>query len=116
MWYAMTPVEDEYRNTSPLVLESIVLGKWRSWQPTCLNLHSDTRNVSMARAERLMREFELSPARLPPSEWRPKVAGLIEPKPLPPVPEECLESDYVPLNAPDNWPRKKLPKHCDAYR
>lgn len=99
-WHAMMPSEGEALTASLPVLAARIRDKRRSWQPTCLQLHFDAREASLARAERLMNEYLSAPARMPPSDWKPNVAGLVEPKRSPPIPDHCLTRESRPLQVP----------------
>lgn len=112
LWHAMMPDIDEELTAAPEELARRIRDKRLFWQPTCLQLDFDKRNASLARATHLMNEYLSTPARMPPSEWQPKVAGLVEPKPGPPSPDHCMLTVAPPLNAQPGWRQPRLPADC----
>lgn len=102
-WHAMMPTAGEDPTTSLGVLAFRIRERRGSWQPTCLQLDVDKRDAALSRAVHLLNEYHANPARMPPSDWQPRVAGLVEPKPdrrFTNLPAHCLDGRSVPLRGP----------------
>ena len=56
-----------------------------------------------------MQELHTAPAKMPPDDWRPKMAGLAVEKPRAPIPTHCLDGRSVPLRVPGE-PHTPLPE------
>ena len=117
VWYSLMPPDDLERALPPLSFEGAMANKRRSPDFTCAKLPPDEDARARRRGERLMQQFMAAPARMPPSDWRPKMAGLVEAKPRPPAPEHCMLKVVPPLHMPgDNNPAEPAfvpsPKGC----
>jgi hypothetical protein len=75
----------------------------------CAALPPDDARAGRRRAEQLLQELQTAPARMPPPDWEPQVAGL---PPSPPVRSECLvvldPTSDAPPKAPPGCPKWPL--------
>lgn len=109
VWYSLMPPDEVERSMPPLSFEGAMQNKRRYPDSRCAQLPRQEELRARRRGEQLMQEYVAAPARMPPSDWQPKVAGLVEPKPSPPIPAHCLNTRSVPLRVPGQ-PAPDLPE------
>jgi hypothetical protein len=75
--YSILPLTPEQQRERPALRESLVMNKAAYPVRTCARLTPDEQTAARRRAEQLMQELHSAPAKMPPDDWRPKMAGLV---------------------------------------
>lgn len=100
IFYSFQPLLPHQQQQPPLTRQGMIENKRRYHEFTCAKLPPAEQLAARRRAEELMQELLSAPARMPPSDWWPKMAGLAAERPRPPIPIHCLDSRPVPLLSP----------------
>ena len=112
VWYSLMPPNQVERSMPPASFNDAMRNKSRFPDSRCDQLSPDEEILARRRGEQLMQQFLAAPAVMPPFDWQPKIAGLVEPKPGPPIPERCMLTVAPPLNAAPGWRQPGLPADC----